>query len=86
MYVDEQDNLLTPEVVTSTSSMDVNASMDPVHILMMKNRQPVEEKLRYVERKKSRGYNRKRIFSSSTINSWERLEVMPERLWENGKF
>ena len=50
MYVDEQDNLPTPEVVTSTSSMNVNASMDPVHILMMKNRQPVEEKLRYVEK------------------------------------
>ena len=30
--------------------MNVNASMDPVHILMMKNRQPVEEKLRYVEK------------------------------------
>ena len=50
MYVDEQDNLPTPEVVTSKSSMNVNASMDPVHILMMKNRQPVEEKLRYVEK------------------------------------
>ncbi|KAM7433938.1 hypothetical protein ABFA07_015914 [Porites harrisoni] len=53
VYVDEQDNLPTPEVVTSTSSMNVNASMDPVHILMMKNRQPVEEKLRLQNQRKA---------------------------------
>jgi len=65
--------------------MNVNASMDPVHILMMKNRQPVEEKLRYVERKQSRCYNQKRILSSSTTNCWERRDIMPERLGRNRK-
>ena len=49
VYVDGQHNLPAPDVVTSSASVNLNASLHPVHIVNVKVKENVEEKLRYVE-------------------------------------
>lgn len=46
--VDGRANLPEQEVVTSSTSMDLNASLDPVHVFMTTDVEYQEEKLRLV--------------------------------------